>query len=138
MPNLRITSSGSFSFTQAGVYAIGGNNEATEIVGNLTRYSIGGVAFDDYGSGAWPTRYKPFTGRFLLTGTPQEVNAILEALEATKGARVTVTGRAGITTRTILARLLDVNQEWSVPRRDGAEQWLYITCTWEPAGVDWS
>jgi hypothetical protein len=137
MPNLRITSTGSFSFTQSGVYATGGDNEALEILGGQMHYTIGGIPLDPYGAGVWPKRFKPFTGEFLLTGTPEEVNTRLEALEAQKGTRVTVTGRAGTTTRTILARLMTVSQRWSIPRRDGAEQWLYITCQWEPLG-EWT
>ena len=140
MPNLVITQFGQYDFDTPKVYAIGGDNAAKEASRNRLEYTVSGAPFDPYGSDSWPLEYREFNGDFLLTGSPIENNALLEALEQYVGTVATVTGRiqtSPLFTRSIEARLMRVDQVWSAPRMDGVEQWHYITAVFQAVG-DWS
>jgi hypothetical protein len=136
MPNYRITAFDGLSLDTAVIYA-----KAGDVGGKKARvtllYPPYSTPINTYGTGDAPTKYKLLDHTFLLKGDPDVVNTSLVAMEAKVGAQGVLSGRAGTTTGTCTAFLLNVDGEWLPPFKDGVTQWLEVSMKFQPIS-DWA
>lgn len=136
MGNYRITDFDGFNFQGAGVYTKSGT------VGyKKARFKMIHPPHSDplnpFSTSQAPTTYKEIQTHCLFVGDPDDVNSTVETLEAKIGKRGLLVGKAGSLGSVTYAYCTDVESNWKAPFKDGEQQWLHVTVTFQPL-QDWA
>ena len=131
MANYRITIFDGVSFTQAGMYTKSGT--AGDIEARVkVLYPPHSSPIDPYGGSSAPLKYLPIKTNLLFVGDPDDIQVLVALVEAKVGESGTLTGQAGSGTKTRTAYMTKLEGNWEAPFKDGDDQWLSLTATFQP------
>lgn len=136
MGNYQIVAFKAFDFTQTGIYSKGGSVDSKEARGFELLYPPYNPPISPYGEEDLPYEYPVIQQDFLLVGTPAANATLMETMQGNVLTFGTLQGRAGATNKYCDAYFLKITGNWEAPFMAGVQQWLHITCRWQPL-TDW-